>query len=267
MPINDPIRGKKIAPASLAFESRRSGGAGVSVSGESAVTYQNYISFTFGNTGKVITKREVMNLDQGVMHSVGNAERRAKHWVGDYERAFEWDISDDVTITVNAFDAVQFDHEVCRAMGAEFVGTVSTADAYWRYVCPAGAEGWYWVHSQVIYKFLVAMGISRMRLAFYINGIQWRNVDQIDRGYAGEAPIVDGKVSGGCMVPLGTGDELTVRVFSTSTGSGDQLLGFPTSVYGYVSGFRTRCDFGGTYEDADGATIDSPETGNTYNFT
>lgn len=262
MPVNEPYKDRSIVPSALAFPS---GGGGGAVS--NVPSYQDELGerVTITNTTIVADTNYVERRLGATAVGIVDAERRAKHWVGDYHRAFEWDIQTSCVISTNAWDPVQYDHECARTMGAEFNGTVTTADAEWRYVVPEGAEGWYYVHAMTLYTLTAGMNVAWASLALFVNGIQWRVIDRIDNGYAGENPIIDCKLSGGCLVPLHIGAVLTVRTFINSPITGDQTLTAPASCYGYVSGLRVRCDNLSQY--GEGARIDGPITGNGYVFT
>lgn len=258
MPISELYKDRSIVPDALAFPTRGRSGGGTGI-----VSFQNELT-NYVNTQTTIVQTDTQYVQGAVetaMLAMTNAERRAKHWVGEYERVGRWDIKSDVVITTNTSDPLQFGNEVIRIMGAQFDGTPQTAGAKWRYVCPADAEGIYLVESMLLIKLTVATGCTRARLATFIDGVQWSILDSIDRGYAGENPIQDAKLSGCDLVPLSAGQELTICVFIQSGTTGDQTVGYPTSVYGRVNLARTRCDFG---NDGNGDLTGTPVSGNFY---
>ena len=261
MPISELYKDRSIVPDALAFPQRagRSGGTGI-------ISFQNELT-NYVSTQTTIVQTDTQHVQGAVesaMLAMTNAERRAKHWVGEYERVGRWDIQGDVVVTTNTNDPLQFSTENIRIMGAEFQGTAGTGGAKWRYVCPADAEGLYMVDALVIMTLTVSMASPRVRIATFIDGVQWSILDSIDRGYAGENPIIDAKLNGSDLVPLSAGQELTVCVFIAAGSTGDQTLTYPQSIYGRVVLARTRCDFG---NDGNGDLITSPASGNSYLWT
>lgn len=258
MPISELYKDRSIVPDALAFPNRgrTSGGTGI-------VSFQNELT-NYVTTQTTIVQTDtqhVQNAVESAMLSMTNAERRAKHWVGEYERVGRWDIQGDVVITTNTNDPVQFNTEVIRIMGAEFNGTAGTGGAKWRYICPPDAEGIYLVESFILYTLTAGMACSRARFATFIDGIQWSILDTIDRNYAGENPMLDLKLSGCDLVPLKAGQELTIQTFINASSAADQTLTYSASVYGRVNIVRTRCDQEGS---GNGKRVNSPASGNLY---
>lgn len=258
MPISELYKDRSIVPDALAFPQRagRSGGTGI-------ISFQNELT-NYVSTQTTIVQTDTQHVQGAVesaMLAMTNAERRAKHWVGEYERVGRWDIQGDVVITTNTNDPLQFGTENVRIMGAELQGTAGTGGAKWRYVCPADAEGLYMVDALVMMTLTVSMASPRVRIATFIDGVQWSILDSIDRGYAGENPIQDAKLSGCDLVPLSAGQELTICTFIAASTTGDQTLTYPQSIYGRVILARTRCDFG---NDGNGDLITTPAAGNSY---
>lgn len=258
MPISELYKDRSIVPDALAFPSqgRTSGGTGI-------VSFQNELT-NYVNTQTTIVQTDTQHVQSAVeeaMVAMSNAERRAKHWVSEYERVGRWDIQGNVVITTNTNDPLQFNTENIRIMGAEFQGTPATAGAKWRYVCPADAEGVYLVDAFLLMTLTVGMASPRVRIATFVDGVQWSILDSIDRGYAGENPIQDAKLSGTDLVPLSAGQELTVCTFIAASLTGDQTLTYPQSIYGRVILARTRCDFA---SDGNGDLITTPASGNSY---
>lgn len=263
MPINQPYKERSIVDDALAFNNKgRTGGSGTTL-------YQSELGDSVTVTQLIVIADESALERESNSHmlAINDAEQRATQWVGEYMRVFQWDISADVKVSTLAFDPVQFNSEVIRAIGARFEGATNVATSYWEYVCPSDAVGLYWVYAHIMYKLLVSMAVTKASMSVTVNGNQWRTIDFIDRGYAGEAPIIDCKLSGGCHVPLNAGDKLTITVYLFNGVAGDQTLAYPTSVYGFVTGHRERCDMDTVDDYRNGALITAPTTGNTFNFT
>lgn len=259
MPISELYKDRSIVPDALAFPNDPRGRS----AGGSVTTFQNELT-TYVNTVTTIVQTDTQHVHGRIaeaMVSMSNAEQRAKHWVGEYERIGRWDIQADVVVTTNTNDPVQFATENIRIMGAEFSGTAGTGAAKWQYVCPHDAEGIYLVDAMIIYTLPAAMNSPRVRMSTFINGVQWSILDSIDRGYVGENPIQDAKLSGADLLPLSAGDVLTIQTFIAAGTTGDQTLTYPQSVYGRVILARTRCEFD---ESGNGDLITTPASGNSY---
>lgn len=269
MPINDPVRGQKIAPASLAFErSRRKGQNAVIVdSGDTVTNYQDDVLTNSVDDVTPLILKDVSNLDKAVVLAAANGERRAKAWTAEYERALDWCISNDITITTRAFYPVPFQREVVRSMGAAYIAGATQNLDTWQYVCPADAVGVYHVSAMLQLRLTAGVGCSIARLGIMVDGSLWRVIDAIDNDYAGENPILDVKLCGSSLVPLRSGQRLQIGYFvNSSAPAGTLQLLHPTSVYGYVSAHRTRCDLGGYADQQNGGLINSPTTGVAYAF-
>lgn len=268
MPINDPVRGGKIAPASLAFErSRSKGQSAVVIEGGGSTSYQDDVELNGVDDPTPMILREVSNLDKAVGIAALNGERRAKAWTAEYERAFDWCVNGDVTITTKAFYAMPFHSEVVRSMGAEYIAGATEADNTWHYICPSDAVGVYHVSAFVQMRLTSDVGCSIARLGVMVDGSLWRVIDAIDRQYAGENPMLDVVLGGSSLVPLRSGQKLQIGYFVNSSGAAGTLqLLHPTSVYGYVSAHRTRCELGGFDSKQNGAKINTPIAGTGYSF-
>lgn len=263
MPISEAYKDRSIVPDALAFPT---GGARRSEGGAGVISYQDEITQNISITNVTIVA-DTNYVERRLNNNtalIQDAERRAKHWVGEYERVGRWDIQGNVVVTTNTNDPVQFDTENIRIIGAEFQGTAGTGGAKWRYVCPPDAEGLYLVSAMVIYTLTAGMNSNRVRLATYIDGVQWSILDSIDNDYAGETPIIDAKLSGTDLVPLSAGQELTIQHFIAAGTTGDQTLTYPQSVYGRVVLARTRCDMAG---EGNGKRVTTPAAGNSYLWT
>ena len=268
MPINDPVRGGKIAPASLAFErSRRKGQSAVIVEGGGGTSYQDDVQTNGLDDPTPVILRQVANMDKDVVRAGLDGERRAKGWVGEYERALDWSIGDDITITTRGFYPVPYHTEIVRSMGAAFIAGATEDLDTWQYICPSDAVGVYHVSAFLQMRLTAGVGCSIARLGVMVDGSLWRVIDAIDANYAGETPILDVKLGGSSLVPLRSGQKLQIGYFvNSSAPSGTLQLLFPTSVYGYVSAHRTRCELGGFDEKQNGGRINTPATGTGYAF-
>jgi hypothetical protein len=269
MPINDPVRGQKIAPASLAFErSRRRGQTAVIVeNGDNVTTYQDDVQTNSVDDVTPLILKDVSNLDKAVARAGLQGEQRAKAWTAEYERALDWCIDDDITITTKAFYPVPFQREVVRSMGAAYIpGATQDLDT-WHYICPADAVGVYHVSAMLQMRLTSGVGCTVARLGVIVDGSLYRVIDAIDNGYAGENPILDVKLCGSSLVPLRSGQKMQIGYFVNSSGApGTLQLLAPTSVYGYVSAHRTRCELGGFDGKQNGGRITSPISGVGYAF-
>lgn len=259
MPISEAYKDRSIVPDALAFP--QGGGRNGGVAG--VVSYQEEVTqnVEITNVTVVADTNYTEKRLNSVAEAIAEAERRAKDWTGEYERVGRWDIKSDVVVTTNTSDPIQCDQEVIRIMGAEFDGTVTTAGAKWRYICPPDAEGIYIVSAFIIYTLTNSMDSNRVRLATFVDGVQWSILDAIDNGYAGETPILDAKLQGTDLVPLKAGQELTIRHFIAATVTGDSTLTYPQSVYGRVWLARTRCEMD---EEGNGKRVAPPISGNSY---
>lgn len=261
MPINDPIKNRKVAPASLAFErdSKRNGATFQVGTTPTSTNYQDVVNIRYGDINQLyITNQYITTDNDKLMKAMHNAEHRAKHWVSDYKRTFHWDIKQDQVYAVNGWQILAFDNEVIRAQGASAGGTPVDGSAYWQYVCPEDAIGAYWAYSHLNLQFGAGESIRGARMAFFLNGLIYRVIDQVDNNMMGENNIRDVRLAGGCHVPMRTGDILTVRIYALDNTPGTNTALYPTSVYGYVSGHRENCD---NYE-----LINNPVSGLLYTF-
>jgi len=262
MPISEAYKDRSVVPDALAFPQ----GGGRSEGGGGVISYQDevnqYVEVT--NVTVVADTNYTEQRLNSVAEAIAQSERRAKHWTGEYERVGRWDIKTDVVVTTNTSDPIQCDQEVIRIMGAEFDGTVTTAGAKWRYICPPDAEGIYVVSAFILYTLTNTMNSNRVRLAAFVDGVQWSILDSIDLHYAGENPIIDARLQGTDLVPLKAGQELTIRHFIAASVTGDTTLTAPASVYGRVWIARTRCEM---ETEGNGKTTNTPITGNAYLWT
>lgn len=243
MPINDPFRGKKIAPASLAFEGGRA------TRGVGSTTYQSTIR---PDANVIVVQqptdiRETIARDQALQRNVMEAERRAKHYVADYQAVTQWDTLLDLNITHSKFDydPIGFDHEVLRCVGARLTGTATSANARWIFKPPKGYQGVWWFYSAIHLIVPLEAQVNAAFLAFFKNGTIWRTLDFMTPEQSGHDNnhIRDARLSGGCHVPLDVDDEFDVRIWMRTDAEVDATYGVPSSAYAFVSGHRTACDY------------------------
>jgi len=245
MPINDPIRDRKVAPNSLAFPIAGAAGGAVSSS-----TYQSTVQNVVNNT-VVYADSAVQNRDR---HALSTADREAEHrskaWVGDWHRVIDWDITVDQDITNNTWDPLRFSNEAMRAMGA--ISTAST----WGWTVAPGWEGTYFLYAFVCINITSAAAVGAVRLGIIVNGTLRTVIDRVDAEISGDdaAFVRDCIVRGGRNISLSVGDFVQVAVYFGG-GIGNATYLHPSSVVGYVSGFRTMCGYDhiiNTQDDIDG---------------
>lgn len=257
MPINDPIRRRKVAPAALAFDQRTARKVGQSVSYQQTVN----TSVVQQDLQGVATLRDLQRVAKQLHHADMRAEMRSKQAISAYMESYEWDFAHDVTVTTETPDPLGFDNEVIRCQGAYMVGDVSDANAKFEFHCVKGHTGVWLKYCHIQMVFTVGMQITSARLSVYKNDVQWRVLDAMDLDMSNEAFawIGDCVLGGECQVPVERGDKVDFRIYLESdAGGGDQLLGFPTSVYGYCGGVRLR---------GDTEQINSTNTGDGFAFT
>lgn len=245
MPINDPIRGKKVAPSSLAFENGRA------TRGKGATTYQSSVR-TESNIAIVQQPtdiRETIGRLQAATRNVMDAEQRAKNYVASYQDTTQWDIRLNHTFTHSPFDydPIGFDNEVIRCTGSRISGIPTTAGARWYFEPTKGNHGVWWFYSALHLVVPIAAQVRNVYLAFFKNNVIWRVVDYMCPEQSGHDNnhIGDVRLGGGCHVPLSVGDEFDVRVWLQIDGDStlDVMYIAPSSVYGYVTGNRTECEW------------------------
>lgn len=260
MPICDPIRERKVAPQSLAFDPNAQRG------GSSTVTYQQGLAESVTNLIlQSATQQQLRDAQGEVMVNVADAERRAKHFVGDYMTVLHWDILVDQTLWLNAWHPIPFSHEVIRAMGARcdtrrlYLGAGDPGYLHWYHRLIKGQEGVWWCYGKISIAFTVGMAVTSAKLGVFVNNILYAVVDEMDADMSGDgALILDCVLSGGIHVPLNTDDVWDIRLYTAGPASGSSLFLAPSSLTGYVCGHRERCDT---------TVIDTPATGFGYIFT
>lgn len=231
MPINDPIRDRKIALNSLAF---REGGS----RGGAVVSYQQTL-IDLGNTTIISADSEIQRRDRNALTIADrDAEYRSKSWVGGWHRVIDWDIGTNVFITNNAWHPITFSHEVMRAMGVQYN---SAGVGAWRWRIPPDYDGTWFLHLHLSVQAPSAAAVQSAQIGFAVNGTLRTVVDRADKGMAGEDPMRDVILGGSRNIALGVGDILTAVVYFDGAAGGTSY-GHPSSIVGYISGHRVRCD-------------------------
>ena len=245
MPINEPIKNRKVAPASLAFEGEsKSRGAIFQVgTTPTTTTYQEIINIYEGDINILNINTQIFDANNDkLMTALGQSEHRSKHWTGDYKRTFEWDLTQNQVYTFNQYSNIAYNNEVMRGVGCYSIGTPANGSARWFYTVPDDAAGSWWIYAHVNLKFSSASNVYEARLAFFIDGAMWRIVDMADNNMMGENQIRDLRLGGGCHVPLRPGATFEVRIIVMQNQQGTDTSLYPDSVYSYVSGHRENCD-------------------------
>lgn len=247
MPINDPIGSRKVAPASLAFETRRQGGT-VMFGGDApdveAPVYQTTINLFYQPRFNIYQTVQGAKLEaQRILRNVSDAEHRAKHYVGDWHHCLEWD-SDAIaqpwfssSANIGALTKLRFNNEVLRAMGAQQV-----QGSNWRFDVADDATGdWHFdVFSAM--RFSPNDKIASARLVMLLNGQVWRHIDLMNSHFNDKAHIEEIVLQGSCIVPLRAGDYVEAGVYLFDEGGpGTGSLTATTNYYAYITGHRVSC--------------------------
>ena len=250
MPINDPIRRGKVAPASLAFENRRQSTASASGAnaGTGDVTYQTFVTnqYRFGSTINV-NVRAAEDTTRSVMRAMSNAEHRAKHYASDWHHAFEWDSGTGTTFAFQAtanpggfFNLLKLPNEVVRSVSAENRGN------QWRFQANADATGIWLISAFVALRVPLAAGIDEAWLGVSVTGYSdspfYRWIDLTNAHHTDKANLNEIPLQGTVLVPMKMGNELQVGVqLRTGGGTSSGTLS-ESQYYAYVNGVRVRCD-------------------------
>lgn len=260
MPICDPIRERKVAPNSDAFSKDASRGG-------RTVTYQSALAASINNyyTTIGVSERDLYTAKGGLMVSIAESENRAKHWVGDYMTVVDWDITIDQTLWLNAWHPIPFNHEVIRGYGARcnnrrlYLGAGDPGYVHWYHRLVKGQEGIWWYAARLSITFTVGMAVTSAKLGIFVNNVLYSVIDELDADMAGDgAAMIDCILGGGRHVPLNAGDYVDIRLYTAGPASGSSLFLSPSSLTGYVTGHRERCDT---------SIISTPGTGFGYSFT
>lgn len=265
MPISNIHKDRSIVPDALAFPYRAATGvnAATTFQSQQQQVVNNY--YTSAGADAAYVQKEL----QRSQVAMRDAEGRSKAWVSEYERAFEWSIANDnVQIQTNGTTLIPFVQENIRALGCQNyqIPGAGALGKYWRYIVPPGAEGIYWVYCHLSMNFTQADGIIDCFMLAAINGVPYRVLDATSHRLAPPPHVRDAILGGGCHIPLAVGDELNIMTRTVGTPFGADILYPPTSIYGYVTGHRTRCDMGGAYNEDNGAPFGVTADGLSYQF-
>jgi hypothetical protein len=244
MPINDPIRRSKVAPASLAFENRREGATIVGGDGTTGnVTYQTFVTnqYRFGSS-ITVNVRAAEDTTRATMAAMANAERRAKHHASDWHYAFEWDsgstsYSWQSTSTLLGFQNIlKLPNEIVRTIHG------TNVDDKWAFAPNADACGTWLVSAMIAFRMTPEHKIEEARLAVLKNGALYRFVDITNTHHTDRNSLEELVMQGTALVPLAFGDSVQLAVYlKDNTGTGGGTLAADTQYYAYVNGARVRC--------------------------
>lgn len=262
MPINEPIKNRKVAPASLAFEGlTRGSGAGVYQVGTdiTQTTTQEIVNnYFYSYTFQYLTQQFVEVNNDRLMRAIQNSEQRSKHWVGEYKRSLQWDLKRDQVYYTNQYTPIAYNNEVLRTNGARSFGNPALGTAGWQFETPSDSNGVWFMYAHLSIRHTNTDLIIEGRLAFFINNVMFRIIDLVDNSMMGHTHILDMRLQGGCHVPLRSGDVFEVRYLPVSGPNIVNTAIYPSSVYSYVTGHRENCD--------DYIPINPPYTGQQYIF-
>lgn len=271
MPINDPIGRAKVAPGSLAFERRRSGGT-VMFAGETVdpagPTYQQTINIFYQPRFNIYQTVQGAKLEaQRILRNVSDAELRAKAAISDWHKALEWD-SDGVSFPWQSiaglpgyFNAIPLNNEVLRCPGV-------SSTAPWRWYVPSDSVGVWHFDMALFARFSPAERLTQARLAVYRNGTIWRFFDLTNSSFNDKQHIEECYLDGSFLIPMQAGDyvQFYLALMDDGGGPGSGTLSGNSSYYCYVSGHRVSCQPIGR-DDHQDYYINTPTTGVTFNNT
>lgn len=262
MPINDPVKRNKVAPASLAFETRRNGGQyGISLTDSSTgnVTYQQFITNNYRIGFNItVNQRQQEAQTRALMTAMSNAEHRAKHYASDWHHCFEWDTNTTsytwTSVTANGAgyaNILHFNNEVVRGQ------SIQNVDSKWQFTATEENSGQWLVSAMIAMRFSPNDKIKEARLVLHKNGLIYRNIDITNETHYDKDHIEELVMQGTGLVPLAPGDRLEIAVYLKDlNGPHSGTLAAPLNYYGYVCGTRARCD---------SDTINLPRPGTTFN--
>ena len=253
MPINQPIKDRKVAPNSLAFPSGSRGGRSVSGAGGYQQVVQNSVTNIIINADsetQVRDRRAAALADR-------DAEYRAKAWVGDWHRVIDWDIGTNIYVTNNVWHPITFSNEAMRAMGAYYT---SAGNGTWFWTIPPDWDGTWFLGGFFSINVAVAAAIQQAQLGIVVNGTLRTVLDRADIEMAGDNAgyMRDVILRGWRNVGVNVGDIVTLGIQLTGAAGSDTYTN-PISVTGYISGHRTMC--------GDDHIINSQDDCNGYVFT
>jgi len=244
MPINDPIRRSKVAPASLAFENRREGATVVGGDGATGnVTYQTFVTnqYRFGSN-ITINVRAAEETTRATMAAMANAERRAKHHASDWHYAFEWDSGTDTLFDWaadanpnGATNVIKLPNEVVRSISTENVAN------QWSIYATADNAGVWLVSAFVGLRIGTSGGVEEARLAILKNNAVYRYIDMMNAHYTDKSHLDEIILQGTALVPLATGDRVRVAIMLRRGSGSSSGQATESQYYAYVNGARVRC--------------------------
>jgi hypothetical protein len=244
MPINDPVRRGKVAPASLAFERRREGATYVSDTGNTGnVTYQTFVTnqYRFGSN-ITVNVRAAEETTRATMAAMANAERRAKHHASDWHYAFEWDSGTDTLFDWSAdanpngaTNVLTLPNEVVRSISAENVSN------QWSFYATADNAGTWLLSAFVGLRIGTSGGVSEARLAVIVNDTVYRYIDMMNAHYTDKSHLDEIILQGTALVPLATGDRVRVAIMLRRNSGSSSGQATESQYYAYVNGARVRC--------------------------
>lgn len=254
MPINDLIRDRKVAPDQLAFET----GGRIRGVGGARVTYQSQVIQQTLNVINV-TVNEATQAIRDAQHMVRDAEMRAKNWASDWHRNFHWDVNTNIGVQNNVWHPIAFSNEHMRGMGCQPVGGF-VAPVAWKWVVPYGWEGSWFLFAHLSINVQAAALVQQASLGITVNNVIRIVIDRADIEMAGDNAgyMRDVILRSGTQISVQPHDEVAVAVFLAGA-AGTDTYTHPSSVTGYVDGFRTRC--------GDDYIIDSSGDNSGYVFT
>lgn len=241
MPFSDPIRDRRVQPQSLAFND------GATARGGASATYQSNIKATIeaAEADPSAYRREDVQAGQRALVRIAESEQRGKLHTAQYGRVCQWQIGGTISMMLGVPDNVPFQSEVYRCQGAYYR---SNDGEWWHHVGRDDAGVW-WYYAHIVINIPTLASATEARMAFYVNGVIVRVIDQLDAEMAGESvslgtnPLRDVVLRGGMHLNLAAGDRFEVVLDVTIPGvPGSQSFGYPTSVGGYVTGHRVRCE-------------------------
>ena len=269
MPINDPIGRAKVAPGSLAFERRRSGGT-VMFAGETVdpagPTYQQTINIYYQPRFNIYqTNQGAAQQAQRILRNVSDAELRAKAAISDWHRALEWDSDSlsfpwrSVALAPGYLNPIPLNHEVLRCPG------VSSTDP-WKFYVPSDSVGVWHFDAAIFLRFSPGDRLTQARFAVHRNGTLWRDFDLTNSSFNDKQHIEECYLDGSFLLPMQAGDYVQFYLKLVDDGGGPHTgtLTGNTSYYAYVSGHRVSCE-PSTWEAGNEYYIQTPTTGAGFN--
>lgn len=236
MPINDPIRGKKIAPRSLAFEGSVRAGTGTT-------TYQGAISST--QITNVVTATDYRDIARAASSGAAasmDAEYRAKVYADEWHNAFLWQIDDTnqpYSFTFGVYEPVEFPLEIIRGSHC-----ANGAGSGFGFKPPHDLHGIYHIGGYFTIQHAAIDAVVRVRLAAFVGAAASLQVAQVDDDMSGDGAAAQRDVCipwTWCGYLDGT-DAFNLRIMITGGAAGADYTVTPSvSIGGYIYGYRVAC--------------------------